>query len=80
MQNYIDVMNTPSFKMGVNEGKEQGLQQGRLEGLKKGILQEKIRLARQLLDVLDNNMIAMKVGLAVDEIVHLRDASGEKLD
>ena len=38
------------------------------EGLKEGLKQEKIEIAKNLLDILDVDTIALKTGLTVDEI------------
>jgi len=42
------------------------------KGMEKGIEQEKINIAKNLLDVLDNETIAMKTNLSIEEIEKLR--------
>ncbi|SFD26828.1 Rpn family recombination-promoting nuclease/putative transposase [Clostridium uliginosum] len=42
------------------------------DGIEKGIRQEKINIAKNLLDVLDNKTIALKTGLTIAEIQKLR--------
>ena len=42
------------------------------EGIEKGIEQEKINIAKNLLDILDNKTIALKTGLSVEVIKKLR--------
>ncbi|MCD2348047.1 Rpn family recombination-promoting nuclease/putative transposase [Clostridium guangxiense] len=46
---------------------------GRIEGIKEGDLQARISIARNFLDVLDDETIAIKVGLSIDEIKGLRN-------
>lgn len=53
---------------GLQEGLEQGLQ----EGLEKGKLAEKLGIARNLLDVLDDETIALKTGLTPGQVRALR--------
>ena len=52
-------------KRGMERGREDGLQEGRQEGIK--------TVARQLLDVLDDDTISQKTGLTVDEVRQLRN-------
>ncbi|MBX7385457.1 PD-(D/E)XK nuclease family transposase, partial [Clostridium chauvoei] len=54
------------------KGREQGLEEGREQGLEEGKLLERINIAKNLLDVLDNETISLKTGLSVDEIEKLR--------
>ncbi|WP_053240658.1 PD-(D/E)XK nuclease family transposase [Clostridium sp. DMHC 10] len=46
---------------------------GRIEGIKEGDLQARISIARNFLDVLDDETIAMKIGLSVAEVKKLRN-------
>jgi predicted transposase/invertase (TIGR01784 family) len=57
---------------GLKEGLKEGKRQGKLEGLKEGELKAKIEIAKNLLDVLDNETISLKTGLTIDEIENLR--------
>lgn len=54
---------------GVKEGIEQGIEQGKLK--------EKLEIAKNLLDVLDNETIALKTGFTVDAIEKLRNSARE---
>ncbi|MBU3138149.1 Rpn family recombination-promoting nuclease/putative transposase [Clostridium gasigenes] len=54
------------------EGKEEGREEGRQEGKEQGREEEKIKIAKKLLDVLDNETIALKTGLTVEFIESLR--------
>ena len=57
-----------AIKQGLAQGIEQGIEQGRSEG----ILAEKLTIARNLLDVLDDATIAAKTGLAAELVANLR--------
>ena len=52
----------------LNEAERKGIEQG----IKKGIKQGKIEVAKNLLDVLDNETISIKTGLSIDEVESLR--------
>ena len=56
------------IKQGIKEGKEQGIK----EGIKEGSQKKAIEIAKNLLDVLDNETISLKTGLSLDEIEKLR--------
>ncbi|SHK69239.1 conserved hypothetical protein (putative transposase or invertase), partial [Tepidibacter formicigenes DSM 15518] len=43
-----------------------------IKGRKEGIKEEKINIAKNLLDVLDNETIAIKTGLSIEEVNRLR--------
>ena len=43
------------------------------EGRKEGKLEEKLEIARNLLDVLDDETIAKKTGLSIEEVKKLRE-------
>ncbi|NFO89127.1 hypothetical protein FDC58_08350 [Clostridium botulinum] len=59
-------------EVGIKEGKEVGIQEGKEVGIQEGMKKEKIKIARNLLDVLDNKTIAIKTGLTEEEIDVLR--------
>jgi predicted transposase/invertase (TIGR01784 family) len=54
----------------VAEGKQEGI----LEGIEKGILAGKIELAKNLLDILDNETIASKSGLSIEIVQKLKNS------
>jgi len=60
------------IEQGVKQGIEQGVKQGIEQGIEKGKKEAKVEIAKQLLDVLDDETIAIKTGLSVDEICALR--------
>jgi len=61
------------IKKGVEKGIEQGIEKGIEQGIEKGIEQEKINIAKNLLDILDDETIALKTGLLTEQIAKLRD-------
>jgi len=57
-----------SYHLGIFKGVEQGRVEGRAEGEQ----QKALEIARNLIDVLDDQTIAVKTGLSVEEIARLR--------
>jgi len=55
-------------KSSMELAKKQGLEQGLEQGLVQGSMQEKINIAKNLIGLLDNETIAEKTGLSVQEI------------
>jgi len=49
-----------------------GKQEGREEGRQEGMREKALEIARQLLDVLDNQTISQKTGLSLEDIQRLR--------
>ena len=60
------------IEQGVKQGIEQELEQGVKQGIEQGKNEEKIKIAKNLLDILDNKTIALKIGLDEDFIESLR--------
>ncbi|MGL5677944.1 MAG: Rpn family recombination-promoting nuclease/putative transposase [Cellulosilyticaceae bacterium] len=60
-------------KVARQEGREAGLEAGRQEGLEEGIEQGKIIAIEALLDLLDNETIATRVGISIDVVEKLRN-------
>ncbi|MBD0304913.1 MAG: Rpn family recombination-promoting nuclease/putative transposase, partial [Tolypothrix sp. T3-bin4] len=62
---------------GIAQSREQGIAQGREEGREEGLalgMREKaLEIARQLLNVLDNQTISQTTGLSVEDIQNLRE-------
>jgi predicted transposase/invertase (TIGR01784 family) len=56
------------FEKGVREGIEQGIEQG----VEKGLEMARIEVARNLLDILDDTIIARKTGLSEEQVKQLR--------
>jgi predicted transposase/invertase (TIGR01784 family) len=52
--------------------KEEGRKEGRKEGIEKGKKEEKIKIAKNLLDILDIETISLKTGLSIEEIKSLK--------
>ena len=55
----------------LNEAERKGIE----KGIEKGIQQEKIEIAKNLLDVLDDETISLKTGLTIEKIQQLRKES-----
>jgi flagellar biosynthesis/type III secretory pathway protein FliH len=55
------------------KGLAQGLAQGLEQGLEQGVAQERMEIAKALLDILDDETIALKTGLSQEEVCHLRN-------
>ena len=68
LKDKISALNEAERK-GIEKGIKQGIEKGIEEGLKKG----KIEVAKNLLDVLDNETISIKTGLTLDEVEELRN-------
>jgi len=76
----IEQADENGFAKGMEKGLEQGLEQGLVQGIEKGMelgvehgMETKaIEIARNLLDVLDNETIALKTELSVDVVEGLR--------
>ena len=54
------------------KGIQKGIEQGVKQGLEQGAKQEKIEIAKNLLDVLDDETISSKTGLSLEEVKKLR--------
>ena len=55
-----------------NDGLAKGLEQGIEKGIEQGIEKEKINIAKNLLNILDDHTISLKTGLSIDKIKNLR--------
>jgi len=60
------------FEKGMEKGLEKGMEKGMEKGLEKGMEQKSIEIAKNLLDILDDETIAFKTGLSIDLIASLR--------
>ena len=65
-----EIMTTTAERL-INEGLERGIHQGKLEGKLEGKKEEKLEIAISLLGLLDNNVIAEKTGLSLEEVESL---------
>ena len=52
--------------------KETGMEEGIKEGMEKGEKKKALEIAKSLLDILDNETIAIKTGLKIEEVENLR--------
>lgn len=57
----------------LNGAREEGIKEGKKEGIKEGIEKRNIELAKNLLDILDDETISLKTGLEIDVVKKLRD-------
>jgi predicted transposase YdaD len=71
MQTYADVESR--IGSAFDHGKEVGKDEGRKEGREEAWKEARRELAQNLLNILDDETIASKTGLPVDEIVTLRN-------
>ena len=53
-------------------GKIDGKKEGKIEGKIEGMQEEKLKIAKNLLDILDDETIALKTGLTIAQIANLR--------
>ncbi|HBL10679.1 MAG TPA: transposase, partial [Cyanobacteria bacterium UBA11162] len=60
-----------AIKRALRQGREEGRQEGKQEGRQEA----KLEIAKQLLDVLDEDLISQKTGLSLDEIQKLKDVN-----
>lgn len=64
-------------KRGIEKGLQKGLQEGLERGLEKGLQKGKeeaeLSIAKNLLDILDNETIALKTGLPIERVKKLRE-------
>ena len=56
-----------------DEGLEQGIQQGIQQGLEQGKMQRDLEIAKNLLDILDDETISFKTSLSVLTVRQLRE-------
>jgi predicted transposase/invertase (TIGR01784 family) len=59
-------------KLAILKATNDGLTKGLEQGIEKGIEQEKINIAKNLLDILDDETISLKTGLEIQKIQSLR--------
>ena len=63
---------------GIAKGMQEGIEKGMQEGIEKGMQEGKeiiiIEIAKKLLDVLSDEVIAEKLGLSLDKVEKLRVA------
>jgi len=72
MLTQVNIENLSSYQWGMEKGLERGME----KGMEKGVQETRLKLARGLLDVLDNQTIADKTGLSLEEVIKLREEKG----
>jgi predicted transposase YdaD len=65
------------LEKGLEKGMEQGLEQGLEQGMVIGSDRERLRLARNLLDLLGDELIAERTGLALETVARLRKGASD---
>lgn len=69
-----EVQEMCNLSKGVEEkAMAKGLAQGLAQGLEQGVAQERMEIAKALLDILDDETIALKTGLRQEEVCRLRN-------
>ncbi|MCB1622836.1 MAG: hypothetical protein KDI44_19130 [Thiothrix sp.] len=68
----VDMTQFASYKRGLRVGIEQGREQAREEGREEGSRLVRVRVARELLPLLDDQTIAQATGLNVEVVAALR--------
>jgi flagellar biosynthesis/type III secretory pathway protein FliH len=61
-----------AMEKGIQQGIEQGIQKGLEQGSEQGEKNKAIAIAKNLLDVLDDEIISLKTGLLIEEVEKLR--------
>jgi predicted transposase/invertase (TIGR01784 family) len=70
----VELKQTRFYQEVFAEGLEEGHKEGRQEGRQEGQRQERLRIARSLLDVIaDNRLLAERIGLSEEEVRRLRE-------
>ncbi len=62
-----------TFEKTREEGIQKGIEEGIEKGIEKGEKNKAIEIAKNLLDILDDETISMKTGLTIEEVKRLRD-------
>jgi predicted transposase YdaD len=67
MLTQVDVTKFASYRWGLKAGMAQGME----KGMEQGAMRERLRLAQQLIGLLDEQTIADKTGLSLEEVRQL---------
>ena len=59
--------------IGMQKGLQKGMQKGIEQGIEQGASDKQLEIAKKLLDVLDDETIALKIDLSIEEIEKLRE-------
>ena len=73
----IETAHEEGQEIGQKIGREKGRIEGRIEGHEEGRMKEREYLARNLLDILDDNTIAQKTGLSKTQVKLLRQLANK---
>jgi hypothetical protein len=72
MLTHVEIERLPSYDLGMERGMEKGLEKGLVVGERSGELAARREVARNLLDLLDDETIAERTGLSLQEVHRLR--------
>ncbi len=76
LENLITESTDKGIAQGIAEGKVQGIAEGKAQGIAEGKTDEQLRIATSLLDVLDDDTIALKTGVPLEKVQSLRKQNG----
>jgi flagellar biosynthesis/type III secretory pathway protein FliH len=68
MLTQVDITRLPSYELGMEKGMEQGMEKGR----EAGATQARLAVARNLLNMVDDDQIDETTGLSREDVVKLR--------
>ena len=68
----LQEMEEEAILKGMQKGMEKGMQKGMQKGMEKGREEEKVEIAKNLLDILNDDVISLKTGLDVEVVRRLR--------
>jgi predicted transposase/invertase (TIGR01784 family) len=68
MLTQVDITRLPCYELGMEKGMEQGMEKGRAAGA----TQARLAVARNLLNMLDDDQIAETTGLSREDVAKLR--------
>ena len=63
---------------GIQEGMKEGIKEGMKEGMKEGREEEKLANARNLIDLLDAETIAERIGLPLETVQKIKRESNKE--
>ncbi|MEA2098514.1 MAG: transposase, partial [Campylobacterota bacterium] len=68
----VEMAMEDGHKVGYRDGQEKGLKKGLERGLEQGSKNKQLEIAKNLLDVLDIELIALKTGLSIEDIEQIK--------
>ena len=77
-QMLVDKGMQEGMKEGIKEGIQEGIKEGMKEGMKEGREEEKLANARNLIDLLDAETIAERIGLPLETVQKIKRESNKE--